>query len=157
MVLTLKQFNLVYTYLHNIYIFSSIFTSSHFIFTYFHLFSPVATLGSILDSQPSWKSGKLQLARWSHELVLFSVETGLPSTRPPQFLTRRKVSTCLNFYLVYIGCSEGDQKVSGGCLEGVCVCWKVSTTAWKMEPRCNNIATLGSILDSQLSWESGKF
>ena len=47
---------------------------------------------------------------------------GLPSTRPPQFLTRRKGSTCLNFNLVYIGCSEGDQKVSGGCLEGVCVC-----------------------------------
>ena len=28
----------------------------------------IATLGSILDSQLSWESGKVQLARWSHEV-----------------------------------------------------------------------------------------
>ena len=27
--------------------------------------------GSILDSQLSWESGKFQLARWSHEVVIF--------------------------------------------------------------------------------------
>ena len=32
----------------------------------------IATLGSILDSQLSWESGKFQLARWSHEVVLLS-------------------------------------------------------------------------------------
>ena len=35
----------------------------------------IAILGSILDSQLSWESGKFQLARWSHEVVLFSVRT----------------------------------------------------------------------------------
>ena len=32
----------------------------------------IATLGSILDSQLSWESCKFQLARWSHEVALFS-------------------------------------------------------------------------------------
>ena len=48
----------------------------------------VATLGSILDSQLSWESGKFQLARWSHEVVLFSVLNGWlaerQATRPTQ-------------------------------------------------------------------------
>ena len=35
----------------------------------------IATLGSILDSQLSWESGKFQLARWSHEVVLFPERT----------------------------------------------------------------------------------
>ena len=35
----------------------------------------IATLGSILDSQLSWESGKLQLARWSHRVVIFLVRT----------------------------------------------------------------------------------
>ena len=34
--------------------------------------SIIATLGSILDSQLSWESGKFQLARWSHRVVLLS-------------------------------------------------------------------------------------
>ena len=46
----------------------------------------IATLGSILDSQLSWESGKLQLARWSHRVVLFLVRTD--PTRP----TTRRVS-----------------------------------------------------------------
>ena len=37
----------------------------------------IATLGSILDFQLSWKSGKFQLARWSHKGVLFFVENWL--------------------------------------------------------------------------------
>ena len=32
----------------------------------------IATLGSILDSQLSWESGKFQLARWSHAVALLS-------------------------------------------------------------------------------------
>ena len=43
----------------------------------------IATLGSILDSQLSWESGKFQLARWSHEVVIFSVRTVRPAGRPP--------------------------------------------------------------------------
>ena len=31
----------------------------------------IATLGSIMDSQPSWESCKFYLARWSHEVALF--------------------------------------------------------------------------------------
>ena len=63
----------------------------HFIFIPFHLspfviiclsislflspFIPIPVfllphLGSILDSQLNWESGKFQLARWSHEVVL---------------------------------------------------------------------------------------
>ena len=45
--------------------------------------SIIATLGSILDSQLSWESGKFQLARWSHEVVIFSDRTVRPSDRPP--------------------------------------------------------------------------
>ena len=41
----------------------------------------IATLGSILDSQSSWESGKFQLARWSHEVALFPVR--IPPTHPP--------------------------------------------------------------------------
>ena len=40
----------------------------------------IATLGSILDSQPSWESGKFQLARWSHEVVIFPERTNHPPT-----------------------------------------------------------------------------
>ena len=36
----------------------------------FNVFS-IATLGSILDLQLSWKSCKFQLTRWSHKVVLF--------------------------------------------------------------------------------------
>ena len=35
--------------------------------------SSIATLGSILDSQLSWKSSKFQLSRWSHKVVVLSV------------------------------------------------------------------------------------
>ena len=42
----------------------------------------IATLGSILDLQVSWESGKLQLVRWSREVALFPVNTH-PSTHPP--------------------------------------------------------------------------
>ena len=40
----------------------------------------IATLGSILDSQPSLESGKFQLARWSHIVVIFPKG---PSSRHP--------------------------------------------------------------------------
>ena len=43
----------------------------------------IATLGSILDSQQSWESGKFQLARWSHEVVIFPERTTHPHTHPP--------------------------------------------------------------------------
>ena len=52
----------------------------------------VATLGFILDSQLSWESGKLQLARWSHRVVIFLVRTDptqpdpADPTRPPDGL-----------------------------------------------------------------------
>ena len=32
---------------------------------------PFATLGSVLDSKQSWKSGKFQLVRWSHRLFFY--------------------------------------------------------------------------------------
>ena len=40
--------------------------------------------GSILDSQQSWKSGKFQLARWSHKVAIFSVRVPPPSHQPPK-------------------------------------------------------------------------
>jgi hypothetical protein len=42
----------------------------------------IATLGPILKSQLSWKSDKSQLARWGHDVVLFSQGTGHPPTHP---------------------------------------------------------------------------
>ena len=51
--------------------------SKHIIYVF------IATLGSILDSQLSWESGKFQLARWSQEVALFPVNTTHPPTRPP--------------------------------------------------------------------------
>ena len=41
----------------------------------------IATLGSILDSQLSWESGKFQLARWSHEVVIFPAIVHPPTRR----------------------------------------------------------------------------
>ena len=39
---------------------------------WYHIFDQhiFATLGSILDSQLSWESGKFQLARWSHKVAI---------------------------------------------------------------------------------------
>ena len=48
----------------------------------FKAFGIIATLGSIMDSQLSWESGKYLLARGSHEVVLFSVRTRPDPTRP---------------------------------------------------------------------------
>ena len=47
--------------------------------------SMIATLGSILDSQLSWESGKYQLARWSHKVEIFPERKPhcQPSTHPP--------------------------------------------------------------------------
>ena len=57
--------------------------SDKYIYSYF-LFLPHS--GSILDSQLCWKSGKFQLARWSHEVDIFPVRNHPPShpaTQPP--------------------------------------------------------------------------
>ena len=40
------------------------------IFVVLVVLAVIAILGSILDSQLSWESGKYQLARWSHRVVL---------------------------------------------------------------------------------------
>ena len=48
-----------------------------------HPHSYIATLGSILDSQLSWKSSKFQLARWSHKVAWFSEGTTHPPTHHP--------------------------------------------------------------------------
>ena len=42
----------------------------------------IATLGSILESQQRRESGKFQLARWSHEAVIFPERT----THPPDHM-----------------------------------------------------------------------
>ena len=41
--------------------------------------------GSILDSQLSWESGKFQLARWIHEMVIFPEGIIHPPTWPYRF------------------------------------------------------------------------
>ena len=47
----------------------------------------IATLGSILDSQLIWESGKSQLARWSHNVALFSWNHHIAcATLPPHSL-----------------------------------------------------------------------
>ena len=51
-----------------------------------HRYAGIATLGSILDCQLSWESGKFQLARWSQEVVLFPERTTHPPTDHMDFL-----------------------------------------------------------------------
>ena len=85
----------------------------------------IATLGSILDSQLSWESGKFQLARWSHEVVIFPERTTHPdhmdfscwiySTMSMKYLG--------NVWRVSEGCLGNVREVSGRCLIGV---WNVS-------------------------------
>ena len=60
------------------------FTSLHIV-TF--IYSDIATLGSILDSQLNWESCKFQLARWSHGVVIF-----LARTHPPTYPPTRRVS-----------------------------------------------------------------
>ena len=48
------------------------------------LFYIFATFGSILASQLIWESGKVQLARWSHNVALFSWNHP-PTPRSPSF------------------------------------------------------------------------
>ena len=43
----------------------------------------ITTLGSIFDSQLIWESGKFQLARWSHNVALFSTRNHPPAPHPP--------------------------------------------------------------------------
>jgi hypothetical protein len=44
-----------------------------------HKICIIATLGPILEFQPSWKSCKSQLARWGHEVALLSPGSSQPS------------------------------------------------------------------------------
>ena len=88
-------------------------------------------LGSIMDFQVSWKSGRFQLARGNHKVALFPATTGNPPVHPtscnggpPTHLP--DVNPESHLYPDYIFTQL-------------------------------DIATLGSILDSQLSWEYGKF
>ena len=59
---------------------------------HYQIMSLFATLGSILDSQQSWKSSKSQLVRWSLKVALFwwshpGTHTATqPATRSPSFL-----------------------------------------------------------------------
>ena len=57
----------------------------------------IATLGSILNSQLSWESGKFQLARWSHRVALLLWKTTRPPTHPQHLCG---VPPCL-FHLFY--------------------------------------------------------
>ena len=60
-----------------------------FIWKNFHTLKNIAALGSILDSQQSWKSSKFQLARWSHNVALFwwNHPPSQPPTRSPSFFS----------------------------------------------------------------------
>ena len=59
-------------------------------------FMSFATLGSILDSQLRWESGKIQLARWSYNVALCSSKTTHPSTAGHFFAT---LGSILDFQL----------------------------------------------------------
>ena len=71
----------------------------------------MATLGSILDSQLSWESGKFQLARWSHEVVLFPERT----SHPPA--THHMDFSCWIYCTLSLECLGTLCSVSEGCLE----------------------------------------
>ena len=99
----------------------------------------IATLGSILDSQLSWESGKSQLARWNHEVVLFSARTdSTRPTRPPSLVLKLLYYHLWSVILAYV--YDHCQTASGGFLEGV---WRVSgeclESAWKVSWRCMEV------------------
>ena len=104
----------------------------------------IATLGSILDSQLSWESGKFQLARWSHEVVIFPERT----THPPPthhmdfFLIYCILSLWCHCYVsrVFEGClgmsgryPECVWKLSGVCLDGQWMVFGGFQDLWKWE------------------------
>ena len=104
---------------------------------HFYMFKDtiIATLGSILDSQLSWESCKFQLARWSHEVVLFSARTDRPDPTqpdwPPSLVLKPRYYHQCSIILAYI--FDHPQTRSRGFLEGV---WTVSRgyleSVWKV-------------------------
>ena len=121
-----------------------------------HILFIIATLGSILDSQLSWESGKFQLARWSHEVVIFSERTymwlqlqymwlqlqhicgcssnicGCSSSRPPDHIDFFTPLWGLGALGMYGGCLKVDWGLSGKCKEGV---WTLSGRCLKVSGR----------------------
>ena len=71
-------------------------------------FLTIATLSSILDSQLNWESGKFQLARWSHEVVIYPKRTGHPPTIHMDFIVE-----CTALWNCVWKSSEGVRKLYG--------------------------------------------
>ena len=75
-----------------------------------------ATLGSILDYQLSWESGKFQLARWSHKGAWFSKGTKhppttlQPTTHPPPTGSIDKSNNWI--YILFIADNESQVEES---------------------------------------------
>ena len=96
--------------------------------------------GSILDSQLSWESGKFQLARWSHEVVIFPERITHPSDHI-DFCTLLWVWGVLGMFW---GCLKVNYKLSRCCLEDVLnmsgrylegvlkVFWRCLEGVWKL-------------------------
>ena len=122
-----------------------------------------ATLSSILDSQQSWKSGKYQLARWSHEVVLKSLDH--PPTQPPtQPSTELVICTGTRIWGAVspplIGpvqkvCAVSPSPI-GTLFRNMC---GVPTSQYTLFLCCvpPSLEQFGSALDSEQNWESCKF
>ena len=104
--------------------FGTLVQATFVLVTFVHI---IATLGSILDSQLSWESGKSQFARWNHNMALLSWNH--PRTAH-LFWTHRCRGYIGGILRVSGECSDGVSWVSGGCLENV---WRLS---WKCLDGC---------------------
>ena len=94
--------------------------------SYFLDFTHIATLGSILDIQLSWKSSKLQLAKWSHRVAGLCGEPHPPTqhigsaTNQTDRLCKQRTS--LESFIIWV-C--GVSRVSERCM-GLERVWNVS-------------------------------
>ena len=108
----------------------------------------VATLGSILDSQLSWESGKFQLARWSHRVALFSGLDQPPPTHPQ-----------LSFFCKYCAVSPPQQSMCGVPPPSICFLSMLCSVPTPFVPLIKKVcamsppsSTCNSVPHLALSW-----
>ena len=135
------------------------------------LLSLLPRSGSILDSQKNWESGKFQLARWSHEVVLFpdldhpptphpptaklflSMLCGVPTPIVPPINKVCAVSPLPSFYVV-----RCPHPMCYPCQQSMCGVPPSQYTFFLCGVPPNVVFFhSGSVLDSKQNWESGKF
>ena len=107
----------------------------------------IATLGSTLDAQLSWKSSKFQLARWSLREAGLCREPHPPTHPPPNLLYSTLSLGCPGGVW---GMSRRCYKMSGRCVEGVWISLEyvcnIPECVWKVSEWFPNIFPFNVVL-----------